>query len=196
LFTGLIEEVGTVRSLRRLSGGARLVVATSLRPLAVGDSVAVDGVCQTVVDLENGAFSCDVLPETLRVSTFAGYRAGTRVNLERSLPAQGRLGGHIVNGHVDGLAVVTKISRRALALELSVGPELFAYVAPKGSIAVNGVSLTIGPTPRGGRLTVFITAHTWEHTNLKHLKTGAKVNIEIDIIAKYVREFLRRKDAP
>ncbi len=194
MFTGLIEEVGTVRSLRKHAGGARLVVATGLRPLEVGDSVAVDGVCQTIVDLEKGAFSCDVLPETLRVSTFAGYRAGSRVNLERALPAQGRLGGHIVNGHVDGLGAVTKISRKPLGLELSVGAELFAYIAPKGSIAVNGVSLTIGPSPSRGRLMVFIIAHTWEHTNLKQLKTGAKVNIEIDIIAKYVREFLRQRD--
>jgi len=194
LFTGLIEAVGTVRSLRKSAGGARLVVATALHPLEVGESVAVDGVCQTVVGLEHGAFACDVLPETLRVSTFAGYRPGARVNLERALPAQGRLGGHVVNGHVDGLGAVARISRHPLALEISVGPELLAYVVSKGSIAVNGVSLTIGPSPGRGRITVFVIPHTWEHTNLKHLRTGAKVNIEIDIIAKYVREFLRPKD--
>ncbi len=195
MFTGLVEDVGTVRSMRRQSGGARLVVATALGPLEEGESVAVDGVCQTVVGIERGAFACDVLPETLRVSTIAGYRPGSRVNLERSLRAEGRLGGHIVNGHVDGLGRVTRVSRAPLSIEISAPPELFAYIASKGSIAVNGVSLTFGPAPRSGRFTVFVIPRTWEQTNLKDLRAGAKVNIEIDILAKYVRDLLRPRDA-
>ena len=193
MFTGLIEEVGKVRALRKHRAGARLTVETALGGLAVGHSIAIDGVCQTIVELAGGSFSCDVLSETLRVSTIGRYRAATRVNLERSLAADARLGGHIVNGHVDGLGTVTRIARRPLGIEIAVAPELFTYVASKGSIAVNGVSLTIGPAPKRSRFEVFIIPHTWEHTNLKHLKIGSPVNIEIDIIAKYVRRFVRQR---
>jgi riboflavin synthase len=194
LFTGLIEEVGKVRALRKHSGGARLAVETALGGLAVGDSIAIDGVCQTVVECGGGGFSCDVLPETLRVSTFGRYRPGTRVNLERSLASDARLGGHIVNGHVDGLGTATRISRKPLGIEIAMAPELFTYVVPKGSIAVNGVSLTIGPAPKRSRFEVFIVPYTWEKTNLKYLKIGSRVNIEIDIIAKYVERFVQQRE--
>jgi riboflavin synthase len=193
LFTGLIENVGKVRVLRKHASGARLTVETALGGLAVGDSIAVDGVCQTIIELADGCFSCDVLLETLRVSTIGSYRRGRPVNLERSLSADGRFGGHMVNGHVDGLGTVTRITSRPLGIEIAVAPALFGYVAPKGSIAVNGVSLTIGPTPKRSRFEVFIIPHTWENTNLRQLKIGSSVNIEIDVVAKYVRQFLRRR---
>ena len=191
MFTGLIEDVGTVVSLRRTPKGARLAVRCGMKGLEIGESVSVDGACQTIASLSRGGFSCDLLPENLRVTNRGKSRAGTRVNLERAVKAGGRLGGHIVNGHVDGTARVISISKRPSRLELSVPAELFRYIVPKGSVALNGVSLTVGPDPAGGRFEVFIIAHTWEHTNLGDLVKGREVNVEIDILAKYVEAFGR-----
>jgi len=190
LFTGLVEALGTVRAVRKNPNGARLEIETSLEGLVVGESVSVDGVCQTVAGVERERFFCDVLRETLRVSTFGRIRPGARVNLERALAAGGRLGGHIVNGHVDGTGTVTEVVKKPLGIEIALAPELLKYLVPKGSVAVNGVSLTVGPSVRNGRFAVFVIPHTWEHTNLKYLKTGSLVNVEIDIIAKYVEQYL------
>ena len=190
MFTGLVEALGTVRAVRKSSNGARLTIETPLEGLVVGESVSVDGVCQTVAVVDGSSFSCDVLRETLRVSTFGRIRPGDRVNIERALAAGGRLGGHIVNGHVDGTGTVTEVVKKPLGIEIALAPELLKYIVPKGSIAVNGVSLTIGPSVRNGRFAVFVIPHTWEHTNLKHLKTGSAVNVEIDVIAKYVERYL------
>ncbi len=186
MFTGLIESIGVVRSARKLPRGARIAIETDLDGLAPGESVAVDGVCQTVAEIAGNRFSCDVLPETLRVSTLGALRPGSRVNLERALGASARIGGHIVNGHVDGTGRVARISRQPLSIEIALEPPLLRYLVPKGSVAVSGVSLTVGPEIRGGRFTVFVIPHTWERTNLRDLKTGSAVNIEIDILAKYV----------
>jgi riboflavin synthase len=190
LFTGLVEALGTVCAVRKNPNGARLEIETSLGGLVAGESVSVDGVCQTVAGVERERFSCDVLRETLRVSTFGRIRPGTRVNLERALAAGGRLGGHIVNGHVDGTGTVTEVAKKPLGIEIALAPELLKYLVPKGSVAVNGVSLTVGPSLRNGRFAVFVIPHTWDHTNLKYLKTGSSVNVEIDIIAKYVEQYL------
>jgi len=190
LFTGLVETLGTVRTVRKNSNGARLTIETPLEGLVVGESVSVDGVCQTVAGVERECFSCDVLRETLRVSTFGRIRPGERVNVERALAAGGRLGGHIVNGHVDGTGTVTEVVKKPLGIEIALAPELLKYLVPKGSVAVNGVSLTVGPSVRNGRFGVFVIPHTWECTNLKDLKTGSSVNVEIDIIAKYVERYL------
>jgi len=189
LFTGLVETVGVVRALRKHSRGAQLTIESSLAGLGVGESVAIDGVCQTIARYDGARFSCDVLAETLRVSNFGRYRSGTRVNLERALAADARLGGHLVNAHADGTGTVTRIVRKPLAIEIAVSPELVRYLVPKGSVAVNGVSLTVGPAVRNARFSVFIVPHTWENTNLRDLKTGDAVNIEVDIIAKYVEKF-------
>lgn len=189
MFTGLVECVGVVRAVRKRSNGARLAIESPLSGLRVGESVAVDGVCQTVAEIEGATFACDVLAETLRVSTFGRYRSGRRVNLERALAAPARLGGHIVNGHVDGTGAVTKVVRRPPAIEISVAPDIERYLVPKGSVAVNGVSLTVGPAVKRGRFDVFIVPHTWERTNLGDLRPGSVVNIEIDIVAKYVEKF-------
>lgn len=194
MFTGLIESIGIVRSSRRLAQGGRLAIETDLAPLALGESVAVDGVCQTVAEIEGSRFSCDVLPETLRATTLGALRPGSRVNLERALEASARLGGHIVNGHVDGTGRVVRIVRRPLAIEIALEPALLRYLAPKGPVAVNGVSLTVGPEIRGGRFAVFIIPHTWEHTNLRDLRAGSAVNVEIDILAKYVERLAAAKD--
>jgi riboflavin synthase len=183
--------VGTVVSLRRRSNGARLRVQSSFDDARIGDSVAVNGICQTVVETDGRSFSCDVLPETLRVSNLGSLRAGQPVNLERALRAGDRLGGHIVNGHIDGLGTVTRIVRKPLSLEITVPADLGPYLVPKGSVAVDGVSLTVGPAASENRCTVYIIPHTWRHTNLHRLRTGAKVNIEVDILGKYVLNFLR-----
>lgn len=186
MFTGLVEAVGTVRALKRHSRGARLTVVSTLEGLLLGESVSVDGVCQTIVEVSGGVFSCDILAETLRVSNVGLLRSGSRVNLERALAAGGRLGGHLMNGHVDGLGTVTAVTANPRRLEIAIERALDRYIVPKGPVAVNGVSLTVGPAVARGRFTVFIIPHTWEHTNLNDLSVGEKVNIEIDIIAKYV----------
>lgn len=190
MFTGLVEAVGTVRTVRKNANGARLAIETPLEGLVPGESVSVDGVCQTVAGVDGTRFSCDVLPETLRVSTFGRIRPGARVNIERALAVGGRLGGHIVNGHVDGTGTVTEMVKKPLGIEIALAPEFLRYIVPKGSVAVNGVSLTVGPSVRNGRFAVFVIPHTWEHTNLKDLKTGSSVNVEIDVIAKYVERYL------
>jgi riboflavin synthase len=175
--------------MRRSSRGGRLTIASSLEGLAIGDSVSVNGACQTVAQLKGGSFSCDVLPETLRVTNLGGLRAGSAVNLERALEAGARLGGHIVNGHVDGTGRVTRVIRDPLGIEIDAGRELARYFVSKGSVAVDGVSLTIGPDPKGGRFRVFIIPQTWETTTLGKVSPGSEVNIEVDILAKYVERF-------
>ncbi len=189
MFTGLIETTGRVLSMRRSSRGGRLTIASPLEGLSVGDSVSVNGACQTVAQLKSGDFSCDVLTETLRVTTLGQLRAGSPVNLERALEAGGRLGGHIVNGHVDGVGRVTRVIRDPLGIEIDVGRELGRYIVSKGSVAVDGVSLTIGPGPSGGKFKVFIIPQTWEATTLGKVSPGSRVNIEVDILAKYVERF-------
>jgi riboflavin synthase len=192
MFTGLIECTGTVVSLRRRGGGARLTVSSSLGEVEIGASIAVNGVCQTVAERTGDRFSCDVLAETLRVSTIGLLRSGSPVNLERALGAGGRFGGHIVNGHIDGMGTVARVSRQSRTLSISAPREILRYLVPKGSVAVDGVSLTVGPDTGGSKFDVYIIPHTWEHTSLGSLRTGAKVNIEIDILAKYVERFVRR----
>jgi riboflavin synthase len=191
LFTGLIEEMGTVTSLGRSSAGGRLTVRSKFTDLEVGESIAVNGACQTVVRERAGEFSCDLLVETLRVTNLGLLRSGDEVNLERALKAGDPIGGHYVNGHVDGLGVVRSLSKNPFRLEISTATDILTYVVPKGSIAVNGVSLTVGPEPAAGRFEVFIIPHTWEATNLKRLRVGSKVNIEVDILGKYVVNYIK-----
>lgn len=189
MFTGLIEATGKIVTMRRSSRGGRLTIASSLEGLEIGDSVSVNGACQTVAELKGDTFSCDVLPETLRVTNLGQLRAGSPVNLERALEAGARFGGHIVNGHVDGVGRVIRVIRDPLGIEIDAGRELGRYMVPKGSVAVDGVSLTTGPDPSGGRFRVFIIPHTWETTTLGKISPGSRVNIEVDILAKYVEKF-------
>lgn len=191
MFTGLVEDVGRVVSLERSAAGARLTMSSRLDGLEIGDSISVNGACQTVAALSSRGISCDVLAETLRVTNLGLLKTGDSINLERATPAGGRMGGHIVNGHVDGTGKIIRISRRPLSLEVAVEDVIFRYLVPKGSIALNGVSLTIGPGPARGRFEVFIIPHTWENTNLKDLRSGSRVNVEVDILAKYIEAFMR-----
>ena len=192
MFTGLIEEVGKVGSLRRTSKGATLAIHCGLEGLEIGESIAVNGACQTIAAISRDGFSCDILPETLRVTNLGKLKTGIKVNLERALRPGDRLGGHIVNGHIDGTGRVLSLSKRPARLELLVPKEIFRYIVPKGSVALNGVSLTVGPDPAEGRFEVFIIPHTWENTNLGELVRGGEVNIEIDIVAKYIEAFNRQ----
>jgi riboflavin synthase len=192
LFTGLIECTGTVVSLRRLGREGRLTVSSPLRDLTVGESISVNGVCQTVAARDGETFSCDVMGETLRITNIGGLRPGSLVNLERALRPGDRLGGHIVNGHVDGLGTVTRVSSSPRMMSIAAAPDITRFIVPKGSVAIDGISLTVGPEPGGGSFDVYIIPHTWEITNLGTVRVGRKVNIEVDILAKYVERFSNR----
>lgn len=183
MFTGIVEEIGKIKSFN----GEKLVVECKkvLENTQLGDSIAIDGCCQTVVDLTSNTFSTDVSTETLKI--IKGFKAGELVNLERALTPQSRMGGHIVQGHVDGVA------RYLGEMRFEVPKELDKYIVYKGSIAINGVSLTVAQNERN-TFAVAIIPHTLENTNLKTLKTGDFVNIETDIVGRYVEKFLSMKD--
>ena len=192
MFTGIVQSIGTVLSFQRTASGARLTVDTCLPPsanLKIGDSVAVDGCCQTIVALDGACCVFDCLAETLNRTTFGGYHSGKRVNIEPALAVGDRLGGHIVQGHVDAAQPVLSITRRGGDLALTIKrPSRDAFPAvEKGSIAINGVSLTIAEVTDDA-ITVCIIPHTWEVTALNTLKIGAKVNLEADIVGKYIAE--------
>lgn len=188
MFTGLIEDVGEVFSAERAQGGLRLGIGTRLaRELAPGESISVNGVCLTAVDPGPRRFLADVSPATLAVTTLGRAVAGARVNLERALAANGRFGGHLVQGHVDGVGAITAFTREGDHhwMVVDVPPALRPYLVEKGSLAVDGVSLTIArlhETHAGFQ----IVPHTLAHTSLGHARPGDLVNLECDIIGKYV----------
>lgn len=195
MFTGLIESVGEVLAAERGEGGLRMRIATPLaRELREGDSIAVNGVCLTAVAIDAGAFGADISPATLAATTLGGVSAGTRVNLERALAADGRFGGHMVLGHVDGVAEVTSLARDGDHhwLTIDVPPALAPLLVEKGSLAVDGISLTIAKL-HGPHAGFQIVPHTLAHTNLGALRPGAGVNVECDIIGKYVVQALEQQ---
>ena len=188
MFTGLIEAVGEVIEVKPTPSGLRMRVSTPFGgELGAGDSVAVSGVCLTVVSADAEGFHADLSPETVRVSSLGGLRRGSLVNLERPLRADGRLGGHFVQGHVDGTGTVDDIRQEGESYWLTVkfASELAAFVVRKGSVAVNGISLTVAGVDQR-HFDVQIIPFTWSHTNLRATKTGDVVNIECDILGKYV----------
>lgn len=197
MFTGIIEETGKIKSFSKGSNGATIEVECQkvLQDTKLGDSIAINGCCQTVTKLSSTAFSARVSDETLSVTTFKDLKKGDTVNLERALTLSSRLGGHIVTGHVD--CVGEFLSKIQLSdfydLEFSVPKEQEKYIVKKGSITINGISLTVAET-KGNTLRVAIIPHTFENTNLKDLKIGDRVNIETDILGKYVEKFLSAKD--
>jgi riboflavin synthase len=188
MFTGLVESVGEITEVKPTPGGFRLRLSTSLAPeLANGDSLAVNGVCLTVVAADPYAVHVDVSPETVRVTTMGAVRRGSVVNLERPLRADARLGGHFVQGHVDGTATVEDVREDGDSYWLTImfPPTMAPFIVRKGSIAVNGVSLTVaGVDDR--RFDVQVIPYTWTHTNFNVLKAGDIVNLECDILGKYV----------
>lgn len=187
MFTGLIESVGELAEVKPTPEGFRLRVTTPLAPeLHPGDSLAVNGVCLTVVSADADGIHADVSPETARVTNFASAKRGAQVNLERPLKADGRLGGHFVQGHVDATGTVEELRHEGESHWLTVAfpPAMAPYIVRKGSIAVNGVSLTIaGADDR--RFDIQVIPFTWAHTNLRHAAVGDVVNIECDILGKY-----------
>jgi len=188
MFTGLVEAVGEVVDRQDTSGGARLAIQSSLSAaLGLGDSVAVNGVCLTATSIEGDVFRADVGPETLRVTSLGRFVKGTHVNLERPLRADGRFGGHFVQGHVDGIGHIEELRAEADFhwLTVSFPPDLTPYIVPKGSIAIDGISLTVARLGTD-RVDIMIVPFTIEHTNLKACRKHDAVNIECDMVGKYV----------
>jgi riboflavin synthase len=192
MFTGLIEAVGGVIGMVPTSSGFRLSIGTPLAAdLRDGDSVAVNGVCLTVTTRDDSAWTADIGPETARVTTLGSLVPGQSLNLERSMRADGRFGGHFVQGHVDGIGVVESVQEDGEShwIAVRIPGELEALLIPRGSIAIDGVSLTIARLEHG-MVHVMIIPFTWEHTTLSSLGAGDRVNLECDMVGKYVARSL------
>jgi riboflavin synthase len=190
MFTGLVQELGRVRSVESEPAGSRVEVETSLAPeLSEGDSIAVNGVCLTAVTVADGAFRADVMAETLRRSSLGPLAEGDPVNLELPLRAEDRLGGHFVQGHVDGTGTVEDVTVEGFAhvVRIACGAEILRYIVEKGSIAVDGVSLTVADVDDEG-FTVSLIPETLERTTLGGATPGRIVNLEVDVLAKYVEK--------
>lgn len=199
MFTGLVEEVGRVADIASFENARVLRIAAGrvLEGLAIGDSIAVDGVCQTVVGFDTETFEVQAIATTLARTTFGDLMVGDRVNLERPVPAGGRMGGHFVQGHVDGVGRVAGVEQQGehTLVDIEV-PEVVAEVTVlHGSIAIQGVSLTVNALPRAGTVQVALIPHTLEHTSLGDLKPGDAVNIEGDLLGRHVIEYLKRRKA-
>ncbi len=197
MFTGIIEEIGDVVSIHRGARSATLSLRGSVlfSDLGIGDSVAVNGVCLTVSKINGHTFETDATPETLDRTSLGALSAGSRVNLERALSSSARFGGHIVTGHVDGTAVISAVRRdeNAVIMEFSCDAVLMANIIEKGSVAVDGISLTVAALTAGS-FRVSVIPHTGRSTTLLGKKTGDIVNIETDIIGKYVERFVSRRN--
>ena len=195
MFTGIVEEVGSIKAVEE----GRLVIGASevLGDVKVGDSISVNGACLTVTTYDESGFSVDVVPETLRRTNLGELTSGSPVNLERSMPANGRFGGHIVQGHIDGTAAIRSIESEgdALMVIFDASPSIMRYAVEKGFIAVDGASLTIVNCDNFS-FSVTIIPHTQENTVFKSKKTGDSVNLEVDIMAKYVERLAMAGRAP
>lgn len=193
MFTGIIEEVGTIKQIAHGAHSATLTIRaqTVLEETKIGDSIAVNGICLTVTRLSSDGFSADVMHETLNRSALAQLSIGSAVNLERAMPANGRFGGHIVSGHVDGIGYIAQIRRDDTAIWYTIhaDPTLLHYVVKKGSITIDGISLTVAALDRKG-FSVSTIPHTVSQTNLQQRREGDAVNLETDIIGKYIERLL------
>ena len=194
MFTGIVEELGTIQAVQRGKSSVVLSIAARevLSDLKIGDSVAVNGVCLTATGKDSGGFTADVMHETLNRSALGALSVGSRVNLERAMPADGRFGGHIVSGHIDGTGVITAVrpDDNAVWYTVSAGPELLRYIVEKGSVAIDGISLTVAAVETGS-FSVSLIPHTAACTTLGEKRAGDAVNLETDIIGKYVEKLLR-----
>ena len=193
MFTGIIEGLGTVAQVQPVDGGSRLTVTAdfSLDGTGIGDSIAVNGACLTAVSLEGSRFSVDVSPETLSTTTFKAVKIGERVNLERALRLSDRLDGHLVSGHIDGQGTITGKQQQgnAIVVTFGISEALSGYMIPKGSVAIDGVSLTINSCEKQS-FNVSIIPHTAKLTTIGLKDAGARVNIETDMLGKYVERFM------
>ena len=194
MFTGIIEEVGTVRRIERGAKGARLTIGakTVLEDTRIGDSIATNGVCLTVVSMTGDSFSADVMAESLRRSSLGTLQGGSPVNLERAMAANGRFGGHIVSGHIDGTGTIASQKREdnAVWVKVKAPAPLLRYIVEKGSIAIDGVSLTVAAVTETD-FSVSIIPHTGAQTILLGKKPGEPVNLECDVIGKYVEKLIQ-----
>lgn len=193
MFTGIIEETGTVKDFKLFSENAEISVNCTkvLENTKIGDSISINGICQTVVNLTENGFSAEVSKETLNVTNFSELKKGEKVNLERALTLNERIGGHFVSGHVDSVATFIFATKNSNFYDMNfeVTKEVARYIVKKGSIAINGISLTVADI-QDNLVKVAVIPHTFENTNLSCLKSGQKINIETDIFAKYIEKFL------
>ena len=191
MFTGIIEEKGVIKSIKTGGRSARIVISAVkiLEDMKVGDSINTDGVCLTVTEFSPTSFTVDVMPETMLRSTFGKLKPGSHVNLERALLLSDRLGGHLVNGHIDGTGIISRIRKDENAVWLSITAEnpILRYIVEKGSVAIDGISLTVVNVDRHS-FEVSVIPHTQAETTILTKKTGNAVNIECDIIGKYVEK--------
>ena len=199
MFSGLITAIGQVREIIRADNSAQLVIEVSqgwesCSNIPIGSSIACSGICLTVIEVEKNSFKVDASAETLSVTTLGTWQEGSAVNLERSLALGDELGGHLVMGHVDEIGEVIAITpeEKSHCLKIKISPELARLVAPKGSIAIDGVSLTINEATKTD-FEVMIIPHTWKNTTLGTLKVGSKINLEADIVARYVARNLEMR---
>ena len=192
MFTGLVETTGRIAARTARGSGQRIVVASDLGPLELGESISVNGACLTVAAMRTGQFEVDASTETLEKTTLGGLAVGSRVNLERAVRLADRLGGHLVSGHVDGVAEVAQTSEagEALRVTLRAPDDLLPFIAPKGSVTLDGVSLTVNALrPEGFEL--MLIPHTLSVTTLGGMTAGRQLNLEVDLIARYVVHYLR-----
>lgn len=197
MFTGLIQDIGQIKSVERKEDGLSLTISTrcDLKSAKVGDSIAVDGVCLTIVKLSGRTFAVEVSPETIQRTSLASVREGQRVNLEMALKMSDPLGGHLVSGHVDGTGEIMAIvpEGNSFRYRFRVNPEISHYLIEKGSVAVDGISLTVAECGQE-EFSVSVIPHTAAATTLGKKKAGDRVNVENDLIAKYVEKFVRQGD--
>jgi riboflavin synthase len=192
MFTGLVDDVGVVERVERTDAGRELRIGTRYTELADGESIALNGACLTVREHGAGWFTVAAIVTTLERTTIGAWTAGRRVNLERALRLGDRLGGHMVQGHVDAVATVERVERRddALLVDVRLPEELEPLVVPHGSVAIDGVSLTVNALPAPGILQLSLIEYTWTHTTLGALRPGDGVHVEADMIGKYVRQLV------
>jgi len=193
MFTGIVETIGKIKS----AAGGSLEITAGFDAVKLGDSVAVNGVCLTVSAMQGGDLSFDIMPVTLQDTVLGALRSGDTVNLERAMPADGRFGGHFVSGHIDETGVVEKINKddTGFVLQIKISQENKRFLVPKGSIAINGVSLTIQSVQENS-FTVSLVEHTRKITTLSGLQNGNKVNIEYDLLIRYLQNLLPAESRP
>lgn len=198
MFTGIVQETGILKQRKKTDNSFQLVINCRdvLKDIKKGDSIAVNGVCLTVVTYTDHSFTADVSPETLQATNLANIQIGSRVNLEQALRVNGFLGGHLVTGHVDGTGRIKKIETNfnARLIEIDIDPEMERFMVDKGSVTVNGISLTIVKVT-ADTLTLTLIPETWNQTTFKYAKVGDEVNIETDIIGKYLVKMMERDNS-